>query len=111
MPEKILAIIFSLLILAQAGVVRCWVGTWIFPACLFALFWFLFTFIPLVALFWVPIEPLAVGFILLCCVMFSLSSIGLSWPKALAERRARTERAAVYDTWFLRLCFYGATVL
>src|SRR5437762_982638 len=105
MPEKILAIIFSLMILGQAAVLRLWVGTWIFPACLFALFWFLFTFIPLVGLLTVPIEPLAVGFILLCCVTFSLTALGFSWRHTLEVHRVSGDRAQ-YDSWFIRWCFY-----
>ena len=66
--DKCLALSFSLMILGQAYLVRRYVGTWLFPACLFGLFWFGYTFVPLAILFWVPAEPYAIAFIFLCTV-------------------------------------------
>src|SRR6266436_455289 len=61
--EKCFALVFSLMILGQAYLVRRYVGTWLFPACIFGLFWFGFTFFPLAILFWVPVNPYAIAFI------------------------------------------------
>lgn len=108
--EKIMAIIFSLLILGQAVLVRRLVGTWIFPACLFGLFWFLYTFIPLVSLLTVPVDPYGVAYILLCCLIFSATALGFNWRDAFARNRNRTERSN-YGSPFIRLTFYGMTAV
>ena len=63
---KFVAIALSLLIFAQAYSIRMAVGTYIFPACLFALAWFLFTFLPLVILFDVPVNPISILYLFNC---------------------------------------------
>jgi oligosaccharide repeat unit polymerase len=108
--EKILAIVFSLLILGQAELVRRYVGTWIFPACIFGGFWFLFTFVPLVALASVPIEPYSVGFILICCTLFSVTSIGYKWRDAFELNRV-SSGTTHYDTPIIRWSFYSLTAV
>ncbi len=77
--DKCLALVFSLMILGQAYLVRRYVGTWLFPACLFGLFWFGLAFIPLVVLPTVPIDPWGTGFILLCLAAFSFSAVFFPW--------------------------------
>lgn len=80
-------------------------GTWIFPACLFGWFWFLYTFIPLVALYTVPVNPIAVFYIL--CVSCTISATSLAFPwKAAFARNARPERQVDLDTCWMRLAFY-----
>ncbi len=108
--EKLLAIVLALAILGQAFVVRRMVGTWLMPACLFSLFWFAYTFVPLVALFVVPVEPLAVGYILVACTLFSLTALGPNWQAAVHARQ-RTSARLRYDTPFLRGVFYSSTAL
>lgn len=111
MIEKIVAIIFSLLILGQAALVRRLVGTWIFPACLFGLFWFLYTFIPLVSLLTVPVEPYGVAYILLCCLMFSATALGFNWRAGFARNRSWADERSNYGSSFIRLAFYGMTAV
>lgn len=107
MFEKSLALFFSLMILGQAYVVRRVVGTWLFPACIFALFWFCFTFFPLAVLFWVPVHPYAVGLIFLSTMAFSLGSVPFGWRTAFAKNAGKQETAAVvYRSPFLRWVFY-----
>jgi len=106
MQEKIIAITISILILGQAWLVRRHVGSWIFPACIFGLFWFGFTFFPLVMLFSVPIEPLALAFILCSCLVFSGTALFFNWRDVYRSSKG-IHLAASYDTNFLRLAFYG----
>lgn len=110
MPEKMLAICFSILILGQAWVVRLWIGTWIFPACLFGVFWFAYTFLPLVALPTVPVDPYAIAFILICCSAFSFTALSFDWSRVFALRQ-RTRVADAYDTPFIRINFWVLTAL
>jgi oligosaccharide repeat unit polymerase len=105
--EKCLALLFSLMILGQAYCVRRVVGTWLFPACLFGLFWFGNTFVGLALLFWVPADPFAIAFIFLCTLAFSIGSLPFDWKTAF-ERNAkkRSTAALVYGSTFLKVAFY-----
>ena len=106
MSEKWLALAFSLMILGQAWLVRRYVGTWLFPACLFGLFWFALTFIPLVVLFQVPVAPLGIGFILLCCLAFSATALAFDWRPAFARNRDKPDARAIYGSVYLGQAFY-----
>src|SRR5713226_639943 len=95
--EKCLALVFSLMILGQAYLVRRSVGSWLFPACLFGLFWFGYTFVPLAILFWVPVNPYATGFLFVCTLAFSLGSLAFDWKAAFARNAWKGETSvAVY---------------
>lgn len=110
--NKLLALVFSLMILGQAYLVRRYVGTWLFPACLFGLFWFGYTFFPLAVLFWVPVEPFSIVFIFLCTLAFSISSLFFDWGTAFRKNAEKRETATlVYGSSFLRRIFYASTTL
>ncbi len=110
--DKLIAIFFSLLIFAQAYFIRKIVGTWIFPACLFSLAWFFYTFFPLVFLFGVPIEPLSIGYIFLCTLLFSIGSLPFNWPKAFRANSLKTAfDAERLDSVFLHRFLYFASVV
>src|SRR5437773_7659205 len=99
--EKSLALVFSLMILGQAYLVRRHVGTWLFPACLFGLFWFGYTFFPLAVLFWVPAHPAAIAFLFLCTVAFSMGSLFFDWKTAFTRNGQKRKTAAlVYGSSF-----------
>jgi len=105
--DKCIALAFSSLILWQAYAVRRFVGTWLFPACLYGLLWFVLTFIPLVVLFWVPVEPYSIGFILLCLLAFSASSLFFDWKTAFKKNVQKIGTAEViYGSGFLKFAFY-----
>ena len=107
--DKCLALFFSLMILGQAYFVRRYVGTWLFPACLFGLFWFGFTFFPLAVLFWVPVYPYAIGFIFLCTMAFSLGSVPFDWKTAFKRNAQKRGLPQEYSSPFLRYVFYLST--
>jgi len=109
--HKCLALVFSLLILGQAYLVRRYVGTWLFPACIFGLFWFGYTFVPLAVLFWVPVQPYAIAFLFLCTVAFSMGSLVFDWKTAFERNKRKGETAAlVYGSPFLKGVFYLSTL-
>ncbi len=109
--DKCLALLFSAMILGQAYWVRRRVGTWLFPACLFGLFWFAYTFFPLVVLFSMPVEPYAIAFLFLCTVAFSIGSLPFEWRTAfLRNAQKRKTAALVYGSPFLKTVFYMATL-
>lgn len=109
--DKSLALTFSLMILGQAYLVRRYVGTWLFPACIFGLFWFGYTFIPLAVLFWVPVQPYAIAFIFFCAVAFSMGSLFFDWRAAFGRNgQKRGTAGVVYGSSFLKRVFYVLTV-
>jgi oligosaccharide repeat unit polymerase len=109
--DKCLALAFSLMILGQAYLVRRYVGTWLFPACLFGLFWFGYTFVPLAILFWVPVQPYATAFLFVCTVAFSMGSLFFDWKTAFVRNGQKRETAAmVYGSSFLKVIFYLSTL-
>jgi len=109
--DKLLAIFFSILIFAQAYCIRSVVGTWIFPACLFSIAWFVFTFFPLVVLFNVPIEPLSVLFIALCVFSFSLSALPFNWAKAFENNKRKDDGdSAKFNSGFICKLFWFSSV-
>lgn len=86
--QRLAAIAFSLGILGIAFLHRRLSGTWATPGAMFCAFWFLFSFIPLIALFSVPINPAAVAYILLGCVAFSIPDLLTNWRPAFQRNAA-----------------------
>jgi oligosaccharide repeat unit polymerase len=105
--DKCIALAFSLLILWQAYALRRFVGTWLFPACLYGLLWFGLTFMPLVVLFSVPVEPHALGFILLCLLAFTVSALFFDWKTAFRKNAQKINTVEVtYGSGFLKFTFH-----
>jgi hypothetical protein len=69
---KIIAIFFSILFLVQAYIIRITAGSYLVPGALFSFVWFIFTIIPLVVLFGVPVNPISILYLLACVFVFSL---------------------------------------
>jgi oligosaccharide repeat unit polymerase len=110
--HKILAILVSLSLLALSYSIRRAVGTYIFPAALFSIAWFLFTFVPLVLLLPIPINSLSVLFILACSLSFSFSAVFFDWKKAFSRNTSKgTVPSKVIGCSTIRHCLYGASVL
>jgi oligosaccharide repeat unit polymerase len=103
--EKLTALFFSLMILGQAAALRVYVGTWIVPGCIFGLFWFLYTFIPLVFLWDIPVNTYAVAYVFVASVMFSLGALPFRWRLGF-ERRAANAGGMVYGSPFMVRAFY-----
>ena len=103
--HKIVSILISLAMLVNAYFIKRLVGTWLTPGGIFSLFWFVFTFAPLVLLFDVPINPIAVLFIAICVVLFSWTFCFFKWKKAFALNIEKPKASEAYDTPFMRLFF------
>jgi len=101
--EKIVAILYSLLILLNGAVLRKLFGTWLFPGCLFCLFWFIYTFFPLIILFEVPVNPNSIGFIAVAVLLFSNTSILFNWKRAFQDNFHKPNPNTVFNNRFLKL--------
>lgn len=105
---KLVAIILSLGILFTALMFKMHTRSWVSPAVLFALFWFLFTFFPLTVMFVVPINPLTILFIWSCVLLFGLPVLFLGWKNPLGVNAQKIILAPqLYAGDFLPVCFYG----
>lgn len=101
--EKIISIVFSLLIFANAYLFKKIVGNWYNPSSLYSLFWFIFTFFPLVFLYSIPLNSLSLFYILISCVFFSISTLGFDWNKV---KRSKNVNFITFNNRFLRNVFY-----
>jgi oligosaccharide repeat unit polymerase len=109
--EKLLAILFSLLIFGQAYLVKRVVGTYIHPAAIFALAWFLYTIIPLVALFSVPINPLSILFIHMCVLGFTISALPFNWKQCYQANLLQIiNRYDNYNSFFINCLLCVASI-
>lgn len=108
--EKFVAVVFSLMILLQAWGLGVYAGSWIVPGTIFGLFWFLYTFVPLVGLWNVPVDATAILYILVCCIAFSLSAVPFQWRSAFRVK-AVIGRSFDYGSPFIRTCFYAGSTL
>ncbi|WP_137923969.1 O-antigen polymerase [Cupriavidus sp. 2SB] len=109
MEEKLLALMWSLLILGQATALRAWAGTWLVPGCIFGLFWFLYTFIPIIALWSVPMYSGGVLYILLACISFSLGGLLFPWRVGF-KRKAEVGKNVDLGSPFMFKVFYFISV-
>ena len=109
--DKLLAILYSLLMLLVAAGVRVAAGTFLIPAGIFALAWFGFTFFPLVFLFEVPINSLAILYILAAVLVFALSAVPFNWRAALRKNFAKSLAVAKFDSCFLKRVLYFSALV
>lgn len=103
---KILCIALSLAMLGTAYAVSRATRSWLVPASIYSIAWFLFTFIPLVTIITVPANPLAIGYILLTCIAFSLPAFVSSWSATEQLATVSDDDARVYDTTLVRFSFF-----
>ena len=108
--EKIFCIILSIGMLVHAYAVSRFARSWLLPACIYSIAWFLFSFIPLIVAPSAPANPLAVGYILLTCIAFSAGAYMHDWRKFTVQKPI-VGAGDVYDTIFLRAAFVGFSIL
>lgn len=108
LEEKILAITFSLSILAIVRFSRVLTGTYLMPAGLFSICWFIYTFIPLTILAIVPINSFAILYIALATFLFSMSAVPFNWKVAIRLNKKKISISYLFDTKFLRFAMYAS---
>jgi len=109
---KLLAIFLSFAIFLQSYCMKRKVGTYLFPPCIFSMAWFIFTIFPLLLLFQIPVNPLGIGYILICSLTFSLSALPFNWQKAyqLNTRKSQND-LRLFDSQFIKYCFFFSLIL
>jgi oligosaccharide repeat unit polymerase len=108
--ERFSAYTFSLALLAMAFILRRGTGTWGTPAGLMCFYWFLFTFIPLAAMPAAPINPLAMAYIVVACLAFSIPALVSEWKGCMEENaRLSIHRTKLLDNKFLWTIFVASS--
>jgi len=79
--HRSIALIASLLMLLNAGLFRYLTGAWTTPPVIASLAWFLFTILPSIFLWDVPMNGLASLYIFACIFLFSLGSLVFPWNR------------------------------
>lgn len=110
---KFAALLLSMGMLVVAWAIRRVSGTWLAPACLYCIAWFLFSFIPMLVALNVPVNPLAIAYILATCVAFALPTLASRWSGHVAAGAGSEHGDAIFDTDFLRITFvvFSATAI
>jgi len=78
------------------------------PGSLFGLLWFSFTFIPLVMLWHIPVNPWGMAYIFAACTVFSLTSYTFKW-KHWFHKVSNTPFDDSFDVPFIRILFYATS--
>ena len=96
-------LLVSLLILVVALLLRYRAKSWANPSVVFALFWFLMTFLPIVAVPQLHAAPIAVTFILASVVAFGAPVFFFKWQPALeiAHGRQRQHSRVYSSPWMI----------
>ena len=108
---KLLLIFFSFGFLFLSWGSKKVVGYWLNPSSIFSLFWFLYTFIPLSLAFPVPIEFFGIMYIFLFNFLFVSSVCIFNWKFAFNKNLEKRSASDVFDTLFLRFCFYVVSAI
>lgn len=109
---KLIAIFFSLLLFLQAYVIKIETRTYLLPASLFSIAWFMFSIAPLIVLFGVQINPLAILYIFFASLFFSLSALPFNWRFAFENNKENKQSMLLkLNSSFLCNCFYTAVFL
>ena len=109
---KLIALLFSVLILGNAIVVRRIVGSWRFPAVMYALFWFTLSFLPLAVLYTVPVDPWGTAYLFATKVFFSASAlVRFDWLQAFTLNARKESAERYFNTPFLWTLFSASTVI
>ncbi len=106
--NKLFSIFVSLGILFYSLALKRHTQSWTTPAVLFSLFWFFFTFCPLVIMFTVPVSIWGTLFIASCVFLFGAPTFLTSHKKALAMN-LKNKRSVqnIYSGTFISIMFFS----
>jgi len=89
--DKLLAILFSLFIFVNAYIASKFARTWLTPSGMISIFWFGYSFFPLICLFSVPVNELAILYIFFAIFVFVLPSYFFNWHTAFIANKQKSK--------------------
>lgn len=108
--DKYLSLFFSLLIFSNAYLIKKMYNNWLFPACLYSLFWFGYTFFPLIFVSGVPIEPLSILYIYVSSLIFTVTTFFFPWSIALTRNKNKLPLNNTYNST-IKTSFFLLSIL
>lgn len=106
---KIVSLALSASILYLAYLVRRMSGTWLTPASIWCVGWFVLTFIPMVVAISVPINPLTILYIVVVSMAFSAPVLGVRWEEV--RFAVGDDLWSSFDNAVLRVSFHAFAVV
>lgn len=101
---KLLCLGLSAALFYHAYLIRKHSGTWLTPSGVWSILWFMFTFVPLLAVPTAPVNPLAIFYILTTSVIFSIPVFTTKWQRV--RDKISLDPLDIYRTKFLSAAFY-----
>jgi len=95
--EKIVAILLSVCLLVNAYVIKKQTNSWLVPGSLCSLFWFVFTFFPLVFLYSIPVSINGQLFITVGVLLFSWTFKFFNWQTVYKENGYKKPLHKIYN--------------
>lgn len=108
---KIIAYIASFSILLNAYALKRHIGHYMHPSIIFSLLWFFYTIIPLTIFIFVPINPIAIFYILICTVAFSVPALFFNWQIAFQLNGKKIKNKILFDNKFLNISLILSFIL
>ena len=104
---KVISLIFSLLILLFGILIKKWNGGKYTPSTFYSYFWFLITFLPMIILINIPISPIAIFYIFIGSILFSLPSLFFNWSLASKslEKNSKSTINSFKSKFFKKIFF------
>lgn len=107
---KFVPIIISILMLGVAFTLRKMVGTWLLPGVLLAIFWFLYTFVPLIFVPEIQVNYLSIAYILCCVLAFCASSMFFDWKSSFEANSVKSKSRPYFDGAFIKASFVASSM-
>lgn len=104
-----LAIVY--LFLCNAWLCAKFVGFWLNPGSIISIFWFVVTFVPLLIGFYAPINPIAILFIYIWVLLFTLPIYIFDWGHAINKNKAKANFIFLFKSKFIIYCFFSLLVI
>ncbi|MEL4202815.1 O-antigen ligase [Plesiomonas shigelloides] len=108
MEEVILWIgsfLITCLFLCNAWLCAKFIGFWLNPASIISSFWFIVIVIPLFIGFYAPVNPLAILFILIWVIVFTLPIYMFDWRYAVYKNKVKINFIFLFESRFIVCCF------
>jgi oligosaccharide repeat unit polymerase len=108
--NTVLSLALCVGMLMQALYIRKVIGTWLFPAAIYSLFWATFTIAPILINLDAPINPLAILYIFSTTIMFSAGSVRFNWQLCYATAR-NTHNSREFSNSFITTTLISVSII
>jgi oligosaccharide repeat unit polymerase len=113
LANTLLSLLLSVLIILTGYCASRWAKTWLVPGAIFSIFWFGYTFFPILFLYGMPINVYAMGYIFIAVFCFVLPTFLVTWRGALIANKRKVELGVrlEFHARFLSYAFYIVQML